>query len=55
MSPPSSRSKNKLKRNQPEAVNKQLAQYCYLLHAGLMFGLLFDPEDGCNMFLRKIC
>jgi hypothetical protein len=20
-----------------------------------MFGLLFDPEDGCNMFLRKIC
>jgi hypothetical protein len=24
-------------------------------HAGFLFGLFFDPEDGSNMFLRKIC
>jgi hypothetical protein len=24
---------------------------CYLLHDGFLFGLLFDPQDGSNMFL----
>jgi hypothetical protein len=23
------------------------------LHAGLLFGLFFDPEVGCDMFLRN--
>jgi hypothetical protein len=22
-------------------------------HAGFLLGLLFDPEDGCDMFLRN--
>jgi hypothetical protein len=26
---------------------------CYLLHAGFFLSLFFDPEDGCDMFLRK--
>jgi hypothetical protein len=24
---------------------------CYLLHAGFLLGLFFDPEDGGDMFL----
>jgi hypothetical protein len=23
-------------------------------HAGLLFGLFFDPDDGGNMFLRNV-
>jgi hypothetical protein len=33
-------------RNQSEA--------CYLLHAGFLLGLFFDPNDGGDIFLRKI-
>jgi hypothetical protein len=32
--------------------NKQAT--CYMLHAGLLRSLFFDPEDGGEMFLRKI-
>jgi hypothetical protein len=45
MSPPSSESKNKPSRN---------LQSCYLLHAGFLLGLFFDPEDAGDMFLRNI-
>jgi hypothetical protein len=24
---------------------------CYLIHAGFLLGLFFDPEDGGDMFL----
>jgi hypothetical protein len=24
---------------------------CYLLHAGFLLGLFFDPKDGCDMIL----
>jgi hypothetical protein len=27
---------------------------CYLLRAGFFFGLLFDPEDGGDVFLRNV-
>jgi hypothetical protein len=27
---------------------------CYLLHAGLLFGLIFDSEAGGDMFLRNV-
>jgi hypothetical protein len=27
---------------------------CYLLHAGFLFGLFFDPEDEGDMFLRNV-
>jgi hypothetical protein len=43
MSPPSSGCKNKA-RKKPG---------CYLLHAGFLLGLFFDPEDGGDTFLRN--
>jgi hypothetical protein len=27
---------------------------CYLLHASFFLGLLFDPEDGGDMFFQKV-
>jgi hypothetical protein len=27
---------------------------CYMLHAGFLLGLFFDPEDGGDMFLRNV-
>jgi hypothetical protein len=27
---------------------------CYLLYAGFLLGLLFDPDDGNDMFLRNV-
>jgi hypothetical protein len=34
-------------------VMKSSVSACYLLHAGFMFGLFFDPEDGGDMFLQN--
>jgi hypothetical protein len=28
---------------------------CCLLHAGFLVGLIFDPEDGGDIFLRNVC
>jgi hypothetical protein len=30
---------------------QSLCSACYLLHAGFLLGLFFDPEDEGNMFL----
>jgi hypothetical protein len=27
---------------------------CYLLHAGFLLSLFFDPEDGGEIFLRNV-
>jgi hypothetical protein len=27
---------------------------CYLLHAGYLLSLHFDPKDGCDIFLRNV-
>jgi hypothetical protein len=31
-----------------------LCSACCLLHAGLLLGLFFDPEDGRDVFLRNV-
>jgi hypothetical protein len=36
--------------NKHEAGSKQTSAY-YLLHAGFLLGLFFNPEDGNDMFL----
>jgi hypothetical protein len=40
-------------RKQGEAGSEQ-SSVCYMLHAGFLLGLFFDPEDGSDMFLRKV-
>jgi hypothetical protein len=35
-----------------KAIKKQAMSF--LLRAGLLFGLFFDPEDGASMFLPNI-
>jgi hypothetical protein len=47
ISPQSSRSKNKQSNKPREVVGK-------LKFVGFLFGLLFDPEDGDEMFLRNV-
>jgi hypothetical protein len=27
---------------------------CHLLHSGFLLGLLFDPENGANMFHQNV-
>jgi hypothetical protein len=29
------------------------SKVCYLLHAGFLLGLFFDPEDGSDIFLQR--
>jgi hypothetical protein len=33
---------------------KQVAKLANLLHAGILLGLSFEPEDGGEIFLRNI-
>jgi hypothetical protein len=33
--------------------NAVLLGTCF--HAGILFGLFFDPEEGGDMFLRNVC
>jgi hypothetical protein len=38
----------------PVKVNRRFGgSTCYLLYAGFLFGLMFDPEDRGDMFLRN--
>jgi hypothetical protein len=32
----------------------RISSSCYLLHAGFLFGLIFDTEDGGDIFLRNV-
>jgi hypothetical protein len=44
-------------RNQREAGSRYQAESgsaCYLLHAGFLLDLFFDPKDGGDMFLRNV-
>jgi hypothetical protein len=39
----------------PFSGNKNTPMFaCHLLHAGVLLSLFFDPEDGGDMFLRKL-
>jgi hypothetical protein len=39
-------------RNKHEAGSKQSSASC-MLPDGFLLGLFFDPEDGCNIFLKN--
>jgi hypothetical protein len=42
-------------RKQHEAGSKQSMLHIFsLLHAAVLLGLFFDPEDGANIFLRNV-
>jgi hypothetical protein len=34
--------------------SSSLLSACYLILAGFLFGLWFDPENGSNMFIRNV-
>jgi hypothetical protein len=55
MAPPSSVLKGKLSKKPPQS-RQQAEQIsaCCLLHAGFLLGLLLNPEDGTDMFLRNV-
>jgi hypothetical protein len=40
-------------KNKPSKISVSSAA-CYLLHAGFLLGLFFEPEDGGDIFLRKV-
>jgi hypothetical protein len=52
MTAPSSVSKSKLKKE--ASVKAGGKQRTAAFHTGIFFGLLFDPEDGDDMFLRNV-
>jgi hypothetical protein len=37
-----------------QVTNNASEALCYLLQAGVLLGLFFDPEDGGYIFLLKI-
>jgi hypothetical protein len=37
--------------NHTQSCNNIFIYLCYLLYAGYLFGLLFNPEDGVSTFL----
>jgi hypothetical protein len=50
VSPPFSGSKDK-----PRKKSCIKSSVSCLLNAGILLGLFFDPEDGGDMFPRKVC
>jgi hypothetical protein len=40
--------------SQQETSVKEGGKQAIFFHAGFLLGLFFDPEDGCDMFLRNV-